>query len=477
MGENGTIDIAPLPQAAIDNQRRNRLIDVVLLGGSAFITLEACSSDSKPTSPTGSESASSSSSETQPGSCEAPNMSADRADHYFADAHALTDALGEAQADSTIKLMDTKIAIGHLNDQVANDARVAGVFDQLYKFRDDHKDLSTLTPQGIADTVSALQSNTDVANEAVGYTCSQFDFVEPRTDFAVTGGSATEITFNRTDGSHVDRIDFSTIEVSHTVSGFVLGGNTVNANLTPDQISFIKQFMNDVIVTSDGKVIIRNVALSGTAEVHGAAQGGNTDSTSSTGEAGSSTASESSASNTSGTNGGGQQNGTNQGVGQTGGAAGPNGTNPEAGPGGVTSSPGGPGTTAPGPGSPNTTPGTTPNTTPGTTPNTTPNTTTPTTRPAPTTTQPAPTTTRPAPTTTQPTPTTNKPPVTSPGCTDPLNPSCHDGANTIAMVRPQGAELASHVGPEGLLALPMMGAALVRMARRRAQTVTVRNSR
>lgn len=345
--------------------------------------------------------------------CGTFDLTANQADELFVDRSSIFPALSDKEG----ALLSKAKAVEVLQKQTGNDFRVAGVMSEIYNLRENRLAPDTLTLKGFESAMNTMKTNNESVADRVEDICNELSFAEPDPEFAIVGGNATEITFVR-DENGVETVSLSTVDVDRVVRGFVLGANFDDANLKPEDIAFFRQFMEDVIVTDYGTILIRNLALDGGINVEDqeAEAPATPNPDESDNKAGANQDNETNQDAEGDAQGGGStQDGNNQGGGRDtagdnegdqgeGGSAGPNGDNPEAGPGGVTDSPanGGPGTTEGGNGGPGTTtPGTTPEgpttTRPSTTTTTRPPATTTTTQPPSTTTS---TTTPPPPTTT-----------------------------------------------------------------------------
>ncbi len=187
------------------------------------------------------------------------DLTANLADNLFADRSSIFPSLDKKDGE----LLPTNKAAEAMQKQTGSDVRVAAVMSEVYNIRDNRKAPDTLTIPGFQSAVDTIKKNNDSVAKRVDYVCNQLGFVEPnKSNFAVVGGNATEISFKR-DEKGVAGISFSTMPVDRVLSGFNLGANFDDAKLKPEDRKFFEQFMKYVIVTDDGKIVIRNLALNG----------------------------------------------------------------------------------------------------------------------------------------------------------------------------------------------------------------------
>ena len=187
------------------------------------------------------------------------DLTANLADELFADRSSVFPALEDKEG----VLLPKNEAVDAMQKQTGSDFRVAAVMSEVYNIRDNRRSPDTLTVPGFESAVDTMKKNNNSVAKRVEYICNQLSFVEPNeSDFAVVGGNATEISFMRGEEGVVG-IVFQTITTDRVLSGFNLGANFDDADLKAEDRKFFEQFMKDVIVTDDGRIVIRNLALNG----------------------------------------------------------------------------------------------------------------------------------------------------------------------------------------------------------------------
>ncbi len=377
------------------------------IGFASALALAACGSSGS----NNHESASSSTSTTidtlnGPDNCTAASLNDEIANVNFAESESLYPPLYDV-VEGKKKQVPAGIASQRLRAQICGDSRSLATLKVFLDLRESRQLPDAGTLKDIEKRIELYHDNAKAAaaDEQVVFAALDPQFLVPTSEFAVTKGQAVEYQAVRGSNSKITGMKTQVIETTGSLTGFEIGFNHDDKDLTVDQKALDEKLQSLILVTDDGTVVVnelfatggikfdkneqhvpasanqkKNVHNQGNARTRNTLGGGSGGGTSSAGSNG-------------GTNGQSQGHGPGgNGPSCIAGHAGCNGNTTGSGGGsGGGGGEGGPGTTTPGTTTETTTPTTTPETTtPTTVPRTTPTTvprTTPTTAP-PTTTPP-----------------------------------------------------------------------------------------